>query len=48
MEGRYIAPGYIDLHVRGGGGADYMGRAVRWAFERLKELGFHRHLIAED
>ena len=21
---------------------------VRWAFERLKELGFHRHLIAED
>jgi N-acetylglucosamine-6-phosphate deacetylase len=24
VEGRYIAPGYIDIHVHGGGGADYM------------------------
>lgn len=24
VEGRYIAPGYIDLHVHGGSGADYM------------------------
>ena len=24
IEGRYIAPGFIDLHVHGGGGADYM------------------------
>jgi N-acetylglucosamine-6-phosphate deacetylase len=24
VEGRYIAPGYIDLHVHGGDGADYM------------------------
>lgn len=24
LEGRYIAPGYIDLHVHGGDGADYM------------------------
>jgi N-acetylglucosamine-6-phosphate deacetylase len=24
IEGRYIAPGYIDIHVHGGGGADYM------------------------
>jgi len=24
IEGRYIAPGYVDLHVHGGDGADYM------------------------
>ena len=24
VEGRYVAPGYIDLHVHGGDGADYM------------------------
>jgi N-acetylglucosamine-6-phosphate deacetylase len=24
IEGRYIAPGFIDLHVHGGGGSDYM------------------------
>ena len=24
IEGRYIAPGYVDIHVHGGGGADYM------------------------
>lgn len=34
IEGRYIAPGYIDLHVHGGSGADYMdgtAEAVRLA-----------------
>jgi N-acetylglucosamine-6-phosphate deacetylase len=34
VEGRYIAPGYIDLHVHGGDGADYMdgtAEAVRTA-----------------
>src|SRR3954447_24420202 len=24
VEGRYISPGYIDLHVHGGDGADFM------------------------
>lgn len=24
IEGRYIAPGFVDLHVHGGGGSDYM------------------------
>src|ERR1700750_3424141 len=24
IEGRYIAPGFIDMHVHGGGGSDYM------------------------
>src|SRR5947209_5651085 len=24
VEGHYIVPGYVDLHVHGGGGADYM------------------------
>ena len=34
IEGRYITPGYIDLHVHGGSGADYMdgtAEAVRLA-----------------
>ena len=34
VEGRYVAPGYIDIHVHGGGGADYMdgtAEAVRTA-----------------
>ncbi len=34
VEGRYIAPGFIDLHVHGGDGADYMdgtAQAVRIA-----------------
>lgn len=34
IEGRYIAPGYVDLHVHGGNGADYMdgsAEAVRIA-----------------
>jgi len=34
IEGRYIAPGFIDLHVHGGGGSDYMdgsAEAVRIA-----------------
>lgn len=34
VEGRYIAPGYVDIHVHGGGGADYMdgtAEAVRTA-----------------
>ena len=28
IEGRYISPGYIDLHVHGGRGADYMDGTV--------------------
>lgn len=28
IEGRYIAPGYVDLHVHGGLGADYMDGSV--------------------
>lgn len=28
IEGRYIAPGFIDLHVHGGDGADYMDGAA--------------------
>lgn len=28
IEGRYIAPGYVDLHVHGGRGADYMDGAA--------------------
>jgi N-acetylglucosamine-6-phosphate deacetylase len=34
VEGRYIAPGFVDLHVHGGAGADYMdgtAEAVRTA-----------------
>src|SRR5581483_3935787 len=34
IEGRYIAPGYIDMHVHGAGGSDYMdgcAEAVRIA-----------------
>jgi N-acetylglucosamine-6-phosphate deacetylase len=34
IEGRYIAPGFIDMHVHGGGGSDYMdgsAEAVRTA-----------------
>jgi N-acetylglucosamine-6-phosphate deacetylase len=34
IEGRYIAPGFVDLHVHGGGGSDYMdgsSQAVRIA-----------------
>ena len=28
IEGRYIAPGYVDLHVHGGAGSDYMDGSV--------------------
>src|SRR5690606_20589030 len=28
VEGRHIAPGYVDLHVHGGDGADYMDGTV--------------------
>jgi N-acetylglucosamine-6-phosphate deacetylase len=28
VEGRYIAPGFVDLHVHGGAGADYMDGSV--------------------
>lgn len=28
IEGRYIGPGYIDIHVHGGAGADYMDGSV--------------------
>lgn len=27
-EGRYVAPGFIDIHVHGGGGHDFMDRSV--------------------
>lgn len=34
--GRYVAPGFIDTHVHGGGGVDYMGDAE--AFRRASAL----------
>lgn len=34
--GRYVAPGFIDTHVHGGGGVDYMGDAA--AFRRASAL----------
>lgn len=36
-QGRYIAPGFIDIHVHGGGGADFMDGTVE-AFLTIAEL----------
>ena len=37
-EGRYVSPGFIDIHVHGGGGADFMDGTVE-AFRTI--LAFH-------
>ena len=33
LDGGYLSPGFVDLHVHGGGGADFMDGTVD-AFER--------------
>jgi len=36
-KGNYIAPGFIDIHVHGGGGYDFMDATVE-AFLKIAEL----------